>query len=115
MKSSVELKNELFKIDGKGYKAYKVLEGKYDFKKYVLSIDHVQGDPFASPSRVRIIIDNKIAQIPEELFDNKNKEIAVCDFLTRLFSKNIKNQSEKIFGSGKSGLIEISRCPQERL
>lgn len=115
MKSSVELKNELFKIDGKGYKAYKILEGKYDFKKYVLSIDHVQGDPFASPSRVRIIIDNKIAQIPEELFDNKNKEIAVCDFLTRLFSKNIKNQSEKIFGSGKSGLIEISRCPQEIL
>ena len=115
MKSSVELKNELFKIDSKGYKAYKVLEGKYDFKKYVLSIDHVQGDPFASPSRVRIIIDNKIAQIPEELFDNKNKEVAVCDFLTRLFSKNIKNQSEKIFGSGKSGLIEISRCPQEIL
>ena len=115
MKGSMELKNELFKIDGKGYKAYKVLEGKYDFKKYVLSIDHVQGDPFASPSRVRIIIDNKIAQIPEELFDNKNKEIAVCDFLTRLFSKNIRNQSEKIFGSGKSGLIEISRCPQEIL
>ena len=115
MKGSMELKNELFKIDGKGYKAYKVLEGKYDFKKYVLSIDHVQGDPFASPSRVRIIIDNKIAQIPEELFDNKNKEIAVCDFLTRLFSKNIRNQNEKIFGSGKSGLIEISRCPQEIL
>ena len=115
MKGSMELKNELFKIDGKGYKAYKVLEGKYDFKKYVLSIDHVQGDPFASPSRVRVIIDNKVAQIPEELFDNKNKEIAVCDFLTRLFSKNIKNQSEKIFGSGKSGLIEISRCPQEIL
>ena len=115
MKSSVELKNELFKIDGKGYKAYKALEGRYDFKKYVLSIDHVQGDPFASPSRVRVIIDNKVAQIPEELFDNKNKEVAVCDFLTRLFSKNIRNQSEKIFGSGKSGLIEISRCPQEIL
>ena len=115
MKGSMELKNELFKIDGKGYKAYKVLEGKYDFKKYVLSIDHVQGDPFASPSRVRVIIDNKVAQIPEELFDNKNKEIAVCDFLTRLFSKNIRNQNEKIFGSGKSGLIEISRCPQEIL
>ena len=115
MKGSMELKNELFKIDGKGYKAYKALEGRYDVKKYVLSIDHVQGDPFASPSRVRVIIDNKVAQIPEELFDNKNKEIAVCDFLTRLFSKNIRNQSEKIFGSGKSGLIEISRCPQEIL
>ncbi|MCQ2969437.1 MAG: ABC-ATPase domain-containing protein [Clostridium sp.] len=115
MKGSMELKNELFKIDGKGYKAYKGLEGKYDFNKYALSIDHVQGDPFASPSRVRVIIDNRIAKIPEKLFDNKNKEIALCDFLTRLFSKNIRNQSEKIFGSGKSGLIEISRCPQEIL
>ena len=95
MKGSMELKNELFKIDGKGYKAYKALEGRYDFKKYVLSIDHVQGDPFASPSRVRIIMDNKIAQIPEELFDNKNKEIAVCDFLTRLFSKNIRNTNRR--------------------
>ena len=113
MKGSMELKNELFKIDGKGYKAYKALEGRYDFKKYVLSIDHVQGDPFASPSRVRVIIDNKVAQIPEELFDNKNKEIAVCDFLTRLFSKNIYKYGEKVFGSGKSGLIEISKCSQQ--
>ena len=48
MKGSMELKNELFKIDGKGYKAYKALEGRYDFKKYVLSIDHVQGDPLAT-------------------------------------------------------------------
>ena len=38
MKGSMELKNELFKIDGKGYKAYKALEGRYDFKKYVLSL-----------------------------------------------------------------------------
>ena len=36
MKGSMELKNELFKIDGKGYKAYTALEGRYDFKKYVL-------------------------------------------------------------------------------
>ena len=32
MKGSMELKNELFKIDGKGYKAYKALVGRYDFK-----------------------------------------------------------------------------------
>lgn len=115
MKDSIMLKNELFKIDGRGYKAYKTLEGEYDFKNYILCIDHVQGDPFASPSRVRIKINNKVCNIPKDLFDNKHKEIAVCDFLTRLFAKNIKSQNEKAFGSGKSGLIEISRCPQEIL
>ena len=47
MKGSMELKNELFKIDGKGYKAYKALEGRYDFKKYVLYIDHVHRDQYA--------------------------------------------------------------------
>lgn len=115
MRSSDELKKELIKIDGKGYKAYKELEGQYNFNYYILSIDHVQGDPFASPSRVRVIVDRNNNKFPERLFDNKYKSIAVCDFLTRLFSKNIYKYGEKIFGSGKSGIIEISRCPQQIL
>ena len=115
MKSSIELKKELDRIDGRGYKAYKDLEGQYTFNDFILSIDHVQGDPFAAPSRIRVIVSNEIAKMPMELMDKKYKKIAVCDFLTRLFSKNIKSQNEKIFGSGKSGLIEISRCPQEIL
>lgn len=114
MKNLNDLNRELYKIDGRGYKAYKDLEGKYDFGKFILSIDHVQGDPFASPSRVRVIVNNK-DNFPRWLIDLKYKNVAVCDFLTRLFSKNIKKNGEKIFGSGKSGLIEISRCPQEIL
>ena len=43
MKSSQELKKQLRQIDHKGYKAYKVLEGEYDFGAYRLCIDHVQG------------------------------------------------------------------------
>lgn len=109
------LKEELRKIDGKGYKAYKDLQGEYDFKDYILCIDYVQGDPFASPSRVRIVIDKKIANFPENLLDKKYKRIAVSDFITRLFYSNINKYSEKIFGSGKSGLITISKCPQEIL
>ena len=34
MKSSQELKKQLRQIDHKGYKAYKVLEGEYDFGAY---------------------------------------------------------------------------------
>ncbi len=115
MKNQNDLKRELTKIDGKGYKAYKDLEGQYDFKDYILSIDHVQGDPFAAPSRVRVIVSQKVANIPMELFDKNYKKIAVQDFLTRLFYKNINVFGGKIFGSGKSGLILISRCPQEIL
>lgn len=115
MKNSITLKNDLKRIDGRGYKSYKDLQGQYDFNDYVLSIDHVQGDPFASPSRIRIIINKAKAKFPEELINEGYKKIAVSDFLTRLFYFNINKYSEKIFGSGKSGLIAISRCPQEIL
>ncbi len=115
MKNSIILKSELQRIDGRGYKAYKDLQGQYDFNNYILSIDHVQGDPFASPSRLRIIINRDKAKFPEELINKDYKKIAVSDFLTRLFNFNINKFGEKIFGSGKSGLITISRCPQEIL
>ena len=60
MKNSNDLKKELYAIDGRGYNSYKSLAGQYDFNKYILSIDHVQGDPFAAPSRVRIIMDQRV-------------------------------------------------------
>lgn len=115
MRNSEVLKKDLDRIDGKSYKLYKDLEGEYDFQNYVLSIDHVQGDPFASPSRIRVIVNQNIAKFPKELYDNKNKSMAVADYLTREFYFNINKYSEKIFGSGKSGLIAISKCPQEIL
>lgn len=115
MKNLEDLKRDLDKIDGKSYKLYKSLEGQYDFENYILSIDHVQGDPFASPSRIRVIVKQDIAEFPKELFDNKNKNIAMADYLTREFYYNINKCSERIFGSGKSGLIAISRCPVQIL
>ena len=112
MKNLSDLKRELEKIDGRGYKTYKTLEGQYSFEDYILIIDHVQGDPFASPSRIRVIV-NSNNNFPKNLFDEKYKKITICDFLTRLFSKNIYKYGEKVFGSGKSGLIEISKCSQQ--
>ena len=52
MKSSNELKRLLESIDRKSYPAYKSAQGIYDFGDYQLCIDHVQGDPFASPSKL---------------------------------------------------------------
>ena len=115
MRNSELLKRDLDRINGKSYRLYREIEGDYDFGNYILSIDHVQGDPFAAPSRVRVIVKQNVAKFPKEIFDNKNKNMAVADYLTREFYFNINKCSERIFGSGKSGLMAISRCPQEIL
>lgn len=107
--------NILDKINGKGYKAYKDLEGVYDFQSYILSIDHVQGDPFATPSRIRVIVSQKDGRFPLGYFDEDHKRIAVVDFLTRLFFKNMKRYYDRVRGSGKSGLLTIDYCGQEML
>ena len=64
MKRSDDLKHLLLSIDRKSYPAYKDTRGQYQFNGFVLSIDHVQGDPFASPSKVSIIIEGKQAGFP---------------------------------------------------
>ena len=55
MKTSDELMTLLRRIDHKGYPAYKDTKGAYQFAGYVLDIEHVQGDPFASPSKIRLL------------------------------------------------------------
>jgi len=115
MKNYKELEKILFSMDGKSYSAYKSLKGEYKFPKYVLAIDHVQSDPYAPPSRMRIIMDRKISGIPYELTDTKEKNIAVSDFLTRNFYKEIQKNGNDSSGTGGSGRIFIDKCGQEIL
>ena len=93
MKGSIDLQKTLSSINGKSYGTYKNLTDKYKFNNYILSIDHVQGDPFASPSKLKIIIDQKTSKFPLELFNTKYKKIALEDYLTRLFYSNINKFS----------------------
>ncbi|RKY30978.1 MAG: ATPase [Candidatus Omnitrophota bacterium] len=109
------LKRLLKEIDGKGYKSYKKIEGVYNFGEYILFIDHVQPDPFAPPSKLRIRIPQEIAGFPYSLFSNESREIALRDFLTRKFYSAIKKISKGKRGSGKSGIISIDKPGQEIL
>lgn len=115
MKNSKELEKILFSMDGKSYSAYKSLKGEYRFEKYVLAIDHVQLDPYAPPSKMRVTMDRKICGIPYELTDTKDKNIAVSDFLTRNFYREIQKSGNDGTGTGGSGRIFIDRCGQEIL
>ncbi len=115
MKNKEELRRILKRINGKGYKAYKDTTGSYDFSDYVFIIDHVQGDPFALPSRVRVRVSLKRSAIPLEIFHTKSREIALRDYLARQFSKSVGKYSKGVRGVGKSGLLSIDTPGQEVL
>ena len=76
MKSSEELRNNLRAINRKSYPAYKSLAGSYSFGKYVLNIEHVQGDPFAAPSRLSVRVDHAIAAFPKNDYLTKENKTA---------------------------------------
>lgn len=111
----LKLQKQLSAIHRKSYPSYKSLKGHYNFKNYTLCIDHVQGDPFASPSKVSIRIPHKFAKFPAEYFSRHDKRTALQDYLIRRFSREIERYNFKAKGSGKSGLIATSRCGQEVL
>jgi len=115
VRAAGDLKRILHSIDGRGYKAYKDIEGEYDCGEYTLFVDHVQGDPFASPSRVRVRVPQKIAEFPRDTYHNKSREVALRDFLTRRFIEASKRFSKGDRGIGKSGIILIDRPRQEIL
>ena len=115
MQSSNQLQDMLHSINRKSYPAYKSLKGAYQFKKYVLSIDHVQGDPFASPSHVSVKISHREAGFPAEYYKDKLTRITLADYLTRQFEQQVNRYTFRAKGSGKSGLISVTRCGQEVL
>ena len=115
MKNSEELRQQLRSINRKSYPAYKGLKGLYHFGNYILSIDHVPGDPFASPSHVSIQISHRDAGFPVEYYKDTLTGTTLCDYLTRQFEKQVSQYSFRAKGSGKSGLLTVSHCGQEIL
>jgi predicted ABC-class ATPase len=102
-----ELDDLLRRLNGKGYGAYKSLEGVWRFPKFVLFVDHVQGDPFATPSRLRVRVPMEIAGIPHEFYRNKSRKTALEDFLVRQLARWIPKVTKGNRGSGHSGRFSV--------
>ena len=115
MQTQEDLKRILTRIDGRGYKAYQDVEGAYDFGDFWLLIDHIQGDPFASPTRAVLRVPQKRAKVRPELFQNKTRAVALPDYLTRKFAAAIRAVGRGGRGIGGSGKISIDLPGQEVL
>ncbi|RMG07320.1 MAG: ATPase [Cyanobacteria bacterium J055] len=108
------LRQQLLQLDDRGYKAYKDIQGTYDFGEFTLIIDYVQGDPFASPSRLRVRVPQSVAGFPAELYRSRSRSIALRDYLTRQFAAACREVSHKR-GTGKSGAMGVCSMGQEVL
>ena len=114
MRDRHSLNSTLLKLDNASYKAYKDIRGSYQFEDFTLSIDYVQGDPFAAPSQLRAIVPQTVASFPAQLYNSKSREVGLRDYLARQFSRSAKLLSSHR-GTGKSGLIAIASLGQEVL
>lgn len=115
MKTSDQLRADLRAIDHRSYPAYKSLAGSFSFPRYVLNIEHVQGDPFAAPSQLSITVDGQNAGLPESCWKSPWNRLALEDYLLRRFAKQAGKFSHQAKGSGKSGALEVTRPGQEVL
>lgn len=119
MRGEDELERLFRRIDGRPYGAYRDFLGTWDLAPFSLRVDHVQSDPFASPSRIRIFCPRPPGELGR--FSRvRDRRIAAEDFFARRFAVGLAGglagvSSPGRFGSGRSGEISISVPGQEVL
>jgi len=110
-----DLRKTLQRLDGRGYKAYKDIKGSYSFGDFTLIVDHVQGDPFAAPSRVRVRVDAEAGAYPVRTYDRPSRRRALATYLAGEFGRAAAGVQLERTGSGKSGQVEIDLPGQQIL
>ena len=102
------LTRTLTAIDGRSYGAYKQLKGSYDLGVCRLVVDHVQVDPYAPPSLMRVVVDPASAVLPEDLLSDHRGRVATTDFLARAVARAAAELGEGI-STGAPGQEVLER------
>lgn len=102
------LKSLLHSIDGKGYKAYKDLKGSFDFPNFRLTVDHVQGDPFAAPSRLRAVVPYATAGLPDHVHAGEPRQRAARDYIARAFRRAARGSDDIAIDAGAESVLDRS-------
>jgi predicted ABC-class ATPase len=116
------LRNLCDRIDGRPYPAYRDLKGRWRLGDVRVAVDHVQGDPFAAPSRLRVRVPSALGRFAAD----PDAKLAVEDWLLRRFGSALSPSDDRggargdrgrhgrarggaKRGSGRSGEIAIYR------
>ncbi|KAI9493644.1 hypothetical protein BDB00DRAFT_956648 [Zychaea mexicana] len=117
-----DLAHHLQQLDRQQYGAYKeLLNYEYSLPGFTLIFDKVQSDPFAPPSRIRVLVKNDIAQFPDIYYSSNDRRVALSDYLTRELVSKIKVlRMDRRFNTShwndvKGGQFEIMQPGQQIL
>lgn len=107
-----DLQDELQRIDGRPYPAYRDITGTWSLGDgWTLLIDKVQGDPFASPSRLRMRTSSN--PVPDGLREGVRRQAAEDRLLRELVRALGRTGHRR--GSGGSGRITCHEPGQKVL
>lgn len=106
-RDEARLSAELLKMQGASYGRYKSLKGDWDFGDFTLTVQRVQADPFAPPSRIRILRPD--AGIPASAYADPVRRRATADYLGRRARRLLKGSLLKIDTGGQE-VIARSSC-----
>ncbi len=105
------LRAKLLDLDGRNYKAYKDIQGwNVNFEHFDLRIDHIQGDPYAAPSRLRVFVQLAEAGVPGRALEGSTRRLATRDFLARSFRRRARPERDLSIDAGGQTVLERTAC-----
>lgn len=96
-------------MEGASYGRYKSLTGEWDFGDFTVSIDKVQADPFAPPSRISVRVPAEIAQLPQSAWSPAPRRRATADYLVRRAYRVLKDARLRIDAGGQE-VLDRAAC-----
>jgi predicted ABC-class ATPase len=107
MRSLSDLTAVMHRIDGRGYNAYHDAKGEWAVHAdTVLSVDWVQGDPYAAPSRMSVRIAPERTGFAAELLSGDARRTGLSCHLARAFARAAR-EAPTVHGSGRSGELRM--------
>lgn len=106
MRGESELRALLARIDGRGFRAYQELRGSFRLGAIELHVDHVQPDPFAPASRVRLRVPTDEAGFRPALTEGRTRRVALEVCLARAVRRELAAHPRG-HGDGLSGSVRV--------
>jgi predicted ABC-class ATPase len=95
MRSAAALRGLLLRLEGRGYAAYREIAGATELAGASLHVDRVQPDPFAPPSRVRLVVPAPRARLSPDLLATPLRRVALADHLARRMATALRDASSE--------------------